>query len=73
MGLIDWHPTAENILVSAGYDYLLIIWDAARGLALNVIQCHSDTIFSMSFNRSEHKTQNFLRYLMMEITEMAPC
>ena len=73
MGLIDWHPTAENILVSAGYDYLVIIWDTARGLALNVIQCHSDTIFSMSFNRSDHKTHNFLRYLMMEITETAPC
>ena len=72
MGLIDWHPTAENILVSAGYDYLVIIWDTARGLALNVIQCHSDTIFSMSFNRSG-KPYNFLRYLMMEITEMAPC
>ena len=53
MGLIDWHPTAENILVSAGYDYLVIIWDTARGLATNIIQCHSDTIFSMSFNRSD--------------------
>ena len=73
MGLIDWHPTAENILVSAGYDYLVIIWDTARGLALNVIQCHSDTIFSMSFNRSAKYISNFLRYLMPEITETAPC
>ena len=73
MGLIDWHPTAENILVSAGYDYLVIIWDTARGLALNVIQCHSDTIFSMSFNRSAKHREKFLRYLMPEITEMAPC
>ena len=53
VGLIDWHPTAENILVSAGHDYLLIIWNAARGQALNIIQSHSDTIFSMSFNRSQ--------------------
>ena len=73
MGLIDWHPTAENILVSAGYDYLVIIWDTARGLALNVIQCHSDTIFSMSFNRSAKYISNFLRYLMPEITETVPC
>jgi len=52
VGLIEWHPTAENILVSAGYDHLVIVWDTSRGVAANVIQCHTDTIYSMSFNRN---------------------
>ena len=74
MGLIDWHPTAENILASAGYDHLLIIWNAARGLALSVIQCHQDTIFSMSFNRSVScHTYNFHTYFTWEIAGTAHC
>ena len=51
VGLIEWHPTAENILVSAGYDHLVIVWDVSRATPVNIIECHSDTIYSMSFNR----------------------
>ncbi len=49
---LEWHPTAENILLSAGYDHLIFVWNIARGQAINVIECHADTIYSMSFNRS---------------------
>ena len=56
VGLLEWHPTAENVLASAGYDHLLIVWDAGRGVPLNIIECHTDTIFSMSFNRSVART-----------------
>ena len=51
VGIIEWHPTAENILVSAGYDHMVIVWNIARGVAINIINCHTDTIQSMSFNR----------------------
>jgi len=48
---IEWHPTAENILVSSGFDHLMIVWDVGCGEAVNVIDCHPDVIYSMSFNR----------------------
>ncbi|XP_046982633.1 coronin-2B-like isoform X2 [Schistocerca americana] len=51
VGYIEWHPTAENILVSAGFDHLMIVWDVGSGDAVNVIDCHPDVIYSMSFNR----------------------
>ncbi|XP_077293080.1 coronin-2B-like [Arctopsyche grandis] len=48
---IEWHPTAENVLLSAGFDYLIIVWDIGKGEAMNVIECHTDVIYCMSFNR----------------------
>ncbi|RZF43495.1 hypothetical protein LSTR_LSTR005231 [Laodelphax striatellus] len=51
VGYIEWHPTAENILVSAGFDHLIILWDVGKGEALNVIDCHPDVIYSLSFNK----------------------
>lgn len=48
---IEWHPTAENILLSAGFDFLLILWNIGTGEAANVIDCHPDIIYSISFNR----------------------
>ena len=48
---VEWHPTAENILLSAGYDHLIIVWNIAKGHVVRVIDCHQDTIYSMSFNR----------------------
>ncbi|KOB67373.1 Coronin [Operophtera brumata] len=48
---VEWHPTAENILLSAGFDYLIFVWDVGKGEAIKVIECHSDVIYCMSFNR----------------------
>ena len=49
--LLEWHPTAENILLSAGYDHRIIVWNISKGQAVNYIDCHTDVIYSMSFNR----------------------
>lgn len=51
VNFIEWHPTADNILVSAGSDYLLVVWNTLTAEAVRLINCHSDTIHSMSFNR----------------------
>ncbi|XP_026321904.1 coronin-2B-like isoform X1 [Hyposmocoma kahamanoa] len=48
---IEWHPTAENVLLSAGFDYLIFVWDVGKGEAVKVIDCHTDVIYCMSFNR----------------------
>lgn len=48
---IEWHPVAENVLFSAGFDHLVIVWDINRGEAISVIDRHPDVIYSMSLNR----------------------
>ncbi|KAI4488493.1 hypothetical protein M0802_011599 [Mischocyttarus mexicanus] len=48
---IDWHPVAENILFSIGFDHLVIVWDVGRGEAVNIIDRHPDVIYSLSLNR----------------------
>lgn len=48
---IEWHPVAENVLFSAGFDHLVIVWDVNRCEAVSVIDRHPDVIYSMSLNR----------------------
>eukprot|EP00041_Stephanoeca_diplocostata_P016241 m.319221 g.319221 ORF g.319221 m.319221 type:complete len:461 (+) comp20300_c0_seq2:59-1441(+) len=50
VGIIEWHPTAENILLSAGFDYMIFIWDLGSATIVKEISCHSDTIYSVSWN-----------------------
>ncbi|XP_059351296.1 coronin-2B-like isoform X2 [Daphnia carinata] len=48
---IEWHPTADNVLLSAGSDHLIFVWNIGTGTPINIIECHPDVIYSMSFNR----------------------
>lgn len=48
---IEWHPTAENILLSAGLDFKCVLWNIEQAEPINIIDCHDDTIFSMSWKR----------------------
>ncbi|XP_076342004.1 coronin-2B-like isoform X1 [Tachypleus tridentatus] len=50
VGYIEWHPTAENILLSAGFDNLILVWQVSKGDVVRTIDCHPDSIYSMSFN-----------------------
>ncbi|XP_008052198.2 coronin-2A [Carlito syrichta] len=55
VGLVEWHPTAANILFSAGYDYKVMVWnldtkEAVIMSPVRTIDCHQDVILSMSFN-----------------------
>jgi len=52
VSMLEWHPTAENILVSAGHDHSIIVWDVTKGTQVSRMECHTDTIYSMSFNRT---------------------
>jgi len=51
VSILEWHPTAENILISAGYDHRILIWNIAKGQSVNAIECHPDVIYSLSLNR----------------------
>ncbi|XP_059745241.1 coronin-2A isoform X3 [Bos taurus] len=55
VGLVEWHPTAANILFSSGYDYKVMVWnlDSKESVIMSpvkTINCHQDVILSMSFN-----------------------
>ncbi|KAM7419399.1 hypothetical protein PAMA_016497 [Pampus argenteus] len=55
VGLIEWHPTANNILFSTAYDYKVMIWnlDCPEPVIKNPVRTishHTDVVLSMSFN-----------------------
>eukprot|EP00052_Salpingoeca_macrocollata_P030484 m.319729 g.319729 ORF g.319729 m.319729 type:complete len:457 (-) comp23391_c0_seq1:165-1535(-) len=50
VGIVEWHPTVEHLLYSAGFDYLVIAWDVSTGDQLKQFTCHTDTIYCMSFS-----------------------
>ncbi|CAN7983294.1 unnamed protein product, partial [Ixodes hexagonus] len=51
VGYMEWHPTAEHVLLSAGFDHSILVWDVSRAEAVRTIDCHPESIHSMSFNR----------------------
>ncbi|XP_077379879.1 coronin-2A [Festucalex cinctus] len=55
VGLIEWHPTAKDILFSTAYDYKVMIWnlDCPEQVIKNPVRTisqHTDVVLSMSFN-----------------------
>eukprot|EP00064_Thunnus_orientalis_P023130 superscaffoldBa00008448_g23359 len=52
VGILCWHPTAHNVLMSAGCDNVLILWNVARGEAVvRMDTVHTDLIYSACWNR----------------------
>ncbi|OXB84884.1 UNVERIFIED_CONTAM: hypothetical protein H355_016006 [Colinus virginianus] len=53
VGIVAWHPTARNVLLSAGCDNAIIIWNVGTGEALiNLDDMHVDVIYNVSWNRN---------------------
>ncbi|XP_061731750.1 uncharacterized protein coro1cb isoform X2 [Nerophis ophidion] len=53
VGIVSWHPTARNVLLSAGCDNQIIIWNVGSGEAMiNLEDMHPDVIFSVSWSRN---------------------
>lgn len=53
---IEWHPSTANVLFSAGFDNLVIVWDVSPSplngnSILKIIDCHVDQIYSLAVNR----------------------
>lgn len=53
VGILSWHPTASNILLSAGCDNVIIIWNVSTAEKAVVIDSlHPDIIYSVCWNRN---------------------
>ncbi|XP_032783799.2 coronin-1C-A-like isoform X3 [Daphnia magna] len=50
VGLVLWHPSAESILLTAGSDNLVVIWNADTGEPTIVIDSHPDLVYSACWN-----------------------
>ncbi|KAJ8403647.1 hypothetical protein AAFF_G00349730 [Aldrovandia affinis] len=60
VGLIEWHPTANNVLFSTAYDYKVMVWnlDCPEQVIKNPVKTiseHTDVVLSMSFNTDGSK------------------
>jgi coronin-2 len=49
---IEWHPTAENLILSTGLDHQIILWNVQRAEPIQVYHCHPDSIQSITWNRN---------------------
>ncbi|CAF0848093.1 unnamed protein product [Rotaria sordida] len=49
---IEWHPTAENLLLSAGFDYQIILWNVEKAEPIQIYHCHTNVIQSITWNRN---------------------
>ncbi|KAK7087471.1 coronin-1C-like isoform X2 [Littorina saxatilis] len=49
VGFIAWHPTAQNVLVSAGSDFKLFFWNVGTGEPIIEVEV-PDQVWCMSFN-----------------------
>uniref|UniRef100_G3P254 Coronin n=1 Tax=Gasterosteus aculeatus aculeatus TaxID=481459 RepID=G3P254_GASAC len=53
VGIITWHPTARNVLLSAGCDNQIIIWNVGTGEAMITLdEMHPDVIYNVTWNRN---------------------
>ncbi|CAG7709895.1 unnamed protein product [Allacma fusca] len=50
VGLVLWHPTALNVLLTAGSDNQVVIWNVGTGEPLVEIDCHPDLVYSACWN-----------------------
>ncbi len=49
---IEWHPTAQNLILSAGLDHQVVLWNVERAEPIQVFRCHPDAIQSITWNRN---------------------
>ncbi|XP_056657187.1 coronin-1B [Monodelphis domestica] len=53
VGIVTWHPTARNVLLSAGCDNVVLIWNVGTAEELyRLADQHPDLIYNICWNRN---------------------
>ncbi|XP_049637132.1 coronin-1B [Suncus etruscus] len=53
VGIVTWHPTARNVLLSAGCDNVVLIWNVGTAEELYRLDSqHPDLIYNISWNHN---------------------
>lgn len=47
---IEWHPSASDVLLSAGGDHAIFVWNTKTCEAVSTIRVHEQPIQSLSWN-----------------------
>eukprot|EP01137_Pigoraptor_chileana_P029063 Opistho-2@13765 len=50
INVIRFHPTARNVVATAGYDFAIKLWDLSNGNELVTIDGHTDQLLGMEFS-----------------------
>jgi hypothetical protein len=50
VGTVNWHPSAENILVTSSTDFTVKVWDVQKGAVVSEAGEHTDNIGSVAWN-----------------------
>uniref|UniRef100_A0AAV2KIE4 Coronin n=1 Tax=Knipowitschia caucasica TaxID=637954 RepID=A0AAV2KIE4_KNICA len=69
VGILSWHPTAHNVLLSAACDNVLILWNVARGEAVVRVDLHPDMIYSAVWNRDGSRILTSCKDKMLRILD----
>ncbi len=49
---VEWHPTVQNLILSAGLDHQVVLWNVEKAEPVQVYHCHPDAIQSITWNRN---------------------
>jgi coronin-1B/1C/6 len=67
VGVISWHPSAHLVLLSAGSDNKVFVWNVATAEILTEIDAHTDMIYSAVWNYSGSKILTTCKDKMIRI------
>ena len=67
VGVISWHPTAYLVLMSAGSDNKIFIWNVATAEILTEIDIHPDMIYTAVWNYNGSKVATTCKDKMIRI------
>ncbi|XP_062514587.1 coronin-7-like [Corticium candelabrum] len=69
VNIIQYHPLAQNVLATAGFDMALIIWDVATGAEKIRLEGHEEQIFAMAWSPDGQRLVTYSRDKKLRLFE----
>jgi len=67
---VNFHPSADNVLLTTGADLVIKTWDITRNSNITTIQGHSDLILGISVNYQGNLVASTCRDKIMRIVDL---